>query len=416
MKSTLLCATVLGALITGVAAGGAARGDAASQSPSDILRDSAAKINAAAEISFAATYTQVGASGKTVSYDVTGILAKPNVGEISVTTPKAAPPEIQAALLKSDGTTYSVVDPGKSQYLQAPVAKSGIDSDSTEASFFVYDVIGHPGVVAQNIADALLPADFDIGNDKVPPGIKRILTYSVSTVQLDGRPCTDVAQKLQGARHTEIFDTIVDSATGALVALVSYKDDTGTPQLDEKIVFTQMQLLPEKQAGIPFGYTPTAGMQPYHAAAATGTVASDFSVQRPDGSTVHLSDYKGKVVVIDFWATWCPPCLKTLPSTDKLAAQYQPQGVVFMPVCTWDSKARFDSWIPQHKDWTMSWLFDAAAEDTAKSIATTKYAVSGIPTQCVIGKDGVIVYRGFADSDAGEKPMVDAINKAMAAS
>ncbi len=163
-----------------------------------------------------------------------------------------------------------------------------------------------------------------------------------------------------------IYDTIVDSATGALVALVSYKDDTGTPQLDEKIAFTQMQLLPEKQAGIRFGYTPTAGMQPYHAAAAPGTVASDFSVQRPDGTAVHLSDFKGKVVVLDFWATWCPGCLKhAAPAATSSATRYQrSRRGVYAGLHLGQHRALFDAWVPQHsRPGPCRGCFDAAGED-----------------------------------------------------
>ena len=383
--------------------------------PSPALHTLADTINAAAEVAFTADYTTYAKSGKASSYEITGVLAKPNRARITVAPLNGAHP-VSSALINSDGTTYMVVAPAKSQFASAQANNQGLDPDSTEANFFLYDVLGSPGIAGEGIADMLMPADFDITDEAVPAGIKRIVTTTSAPVVYGGVECTDVAQKIVGVRHTSIYHTVFASSDNTLKKVEIDNDDSGTPQPTEIVVFKELALLPQVESTVAFAYTPPAGISQYHAAAGVGSAAPDFTVAKSDGTPVHLSDYKGKVVVIDFWATWCPPCLKTLPSTDKLAAQYQPQGVVFMPVCTWDSKARYNTWIPQHKDWTMSWLFDSAGDDTAKSIATTRYAVSGIPTQCVIGKDGVIVYRGFADSDAGEAPLIAAIQKAMAAS
>ncbi len=60
--------------------------------------------------------------------------------------------------------------------------------------------------------------------------------------------------------------------------------------------------------------------------------APDFKLAAVDGSMVSLSDYSGKVIVVDFWATWCPPCLEMIPVLSKLHRQYANKGLVVLGV------------------------------------------------------------------------------------
>jgi thiol-disulfide isomerase/thioredoxin len=121
-----------------------------------------------------------------------------------------------------------------------------------------------------------------------------------------------------------------------------------------------------------------------------GTVAPDFTVQDRNGSRVHLSDYKGKVVVVDFWATWCGPCQQSLPSTNDAARKFAKHNVVFLGVNTSDTNDAFHSWLPLHKNLeSIKFVIDSA--DPSKNIASTLYNVSGIPAQYVIGRDGKVV-------------------------
>ena len=65
---------------------------------------------------------------------------------------------------------------------------------------------------------------------------------------------------------------------------------------------------------------------------AYGPVAADFALKDIEGNEIKLSDYKGKVVILDFWATWCPPCVKEIPHFNELYKEYGEKGLVVLGV------------------------------------------------------------------------------------
>jgi len=77
--------------------------------------------------------------------------------------------------------------------------------------------------------------------------------------------------------------------------------------------------------------------------------APDFSLKDLDGKTYNLSDYRGKVVMLNFWATWCPPCVKEIPEYVELQAEYGSQGVQFLGIALDDEgAAKIKPWLAKH--------------------------------------------------------------------
>jgi thiol-disulfide isomerase/thioredoxin len=145
---------------------------------------------------------------------------------------------------------------------------------------------------------------------------------------------------------------------------------------------------------------------------APGTPAPDFTAYTQDKSPVRLSDFKGKVVLVDFWSTWCGPCKITMPHLEKLHQKLGPQGLVILGVCVWDTQAKFDGWLksPEVKT-SYTKVFDRDGR-TPNNIASKLYRVSGIPTFYLVDREGKILYSGVGAGPSTEAGLDRALEKA----
>lgn len=75
--------------------------------------------------------------------------------------------------------------------------------------------------------------------------------------------------------------------------------------------------------------------------------APSFSLPRLDGNTVHLEDFSGKVVYLDFWGAWCPPCIEEVPHLVSLYNTYKEKGLVIVGVSLGDSKRSLEHFVKE---------------------------------------------------------------------
>jgi peroxiredoxin len=108
----------------------------------------------------------------------------------------------------------------------------------------------------------------------------------------------------------------------------------------------------------------------------------DFSLSRLDGSLVKLSDYKGKIVIVNFWASWCNPCVEEFPSMMKLVEEMKGE-VVVIAVSTDDNERDIDAFT---KAFGLPKPGLEIVWDKDRSVMT-KYGVDKIPESFLVGKD-----------------------------
>ena len=124
-----------------------------------------------------------------------------------------------------------------------------------------------------------------------------------------------------------------------------------------------------------------------------GSNAPDFSLQlqqngKASDKTVTLSSYKGKVLFLHFWATWCPPCKVELPHMESLAKKLASQGdkakMKFLAVCISDSQKALTSFMQKN-----GYTFPSALDEPG--LVAMKYGIQGVPTSILISPEGKIL-------------------------
>lgn len=120
-----------------------------------------------------------------------------------------------------------------------------------------------------------------------------------------------------------------------------------------------------------------------------GQLAPDFSQPTPDGKTVSLRDYRGKYVLVDFWASWCKPCREENPAVIKAYNEYKGRNFEVLGVSLDEAKNRA-KWVKAIADDQLPW---AQVSDLRgwENAAARQYRVTGIPQNYLIGPGGKIL-------------------------
>jgi thiol-disulfide isomerase/thioredoxin len=140
-----------------------------------------------------------------------------------------------------------------------------------------------------------------------------------------------------------------------------------------------------------------------------GKPAPAVALKTVDGKDVALADMKGKVVVIDMWATWCPPCKKSLPHLQKVATDkaLADKGLVVWALNAQETKAQVETFMKENK-----YTFTVPMDE--KGAVLKAYFVSGIPTTIIVGRDGTVKEAFVGYGDGSDKLLDAAVDKALA--
>ncbi|MFP4173419.1 MAG: redoxin domain-containing protein [Candidatus Hydrogenedentota bacterium] len=131
--------------------------------------------------------------------------------------------------------------------------------------------------------------------------------------------------------------------------------------------------------------------------------APDFSLELLDGSTMTLSDHEGGVVVLDFWATWCPPCVRAMPILQTVMNDYADQGVAVYAVNLRETTEQVEQFLTNHG------LDLPVAMDRDGAVAG-EYLIRAVPTTVIVDREGVVAEVHVGAGPAYEDELREALD------
>ncbi|HHO59523.1 MAG TPA: TlpA family protein disulfide reductase [Thiotrichales bacterium] len=118
--------------------------------------------------------------------------------------------------------------------------------------------------------------------------------------------------------------------------------------------------------------------------------AEPFELDNLDEEPVKLSDYRGRVIMLNFWATWCPPCVREMPSMERLNRQFGKENFTVLALNQMEDEDQVFAFTGQLElEPTFTILFDKDSK------VANQYGVRGLPTTYLIDKKGYIRYRAI---------------------
>ena len=137
--------------------------------------------------------------------------------------------------------------------------------------------------------------------------------------------------------------------------------------------------------------------------------APDFTLEDMDGESYKLHDYRGKVVLVNFWATWCPPCRKEMPALEALYKKLGGDSFAVLAVNQWEDPDHVFAYTGELNVFpTFPILFDPESKISAD------YGVKGLPTSFLIDKKGRLAYRAIGGR-AFDHPEVERLIRSLLA-
>lgn len=132
--------------------------------------------------------------------------------------------------------------------------------------------------------------------------------------------------------------------------------------------------------------------------------APDFMLKGEDGTSYRLSDYRGKVIVLNFWATWCPPCRYEMPSLERAWRKVKNEGVMIMAINMGESEETI---------WEFTGVYSVSFPiPLDRDGAVIKnYPVVGLPTTYVIDPKGIVTHRAVGTREWDHPQLLDQLRR-----
>ena len=163
----------------------------------------------------------------------------------------------------------------------------------------------------------------------------------------------------------------------------------------EGMIFLQPQTVARALLLVLMGAFIFVILQPGDAPPAVGEVAPDFELSDLQGQAVRLSKYRGKVVVLNFWATWCPPCVEEMPSLNRFARILASRGVVVVAVSVDDDEQALRRFAADHQ------LEMIILRDPGRQVATL-YQTYMYPETYILDRQGRLLRKLVGPADWGD--------------
>lgn len=239
-------------------------------------------------------------------------------------------------------------------------------TDSLRKVFMQYQAEGHPRLdsISQSI-----DAFFKEEQEKKIEFVKNFIDENPNSLVT-----LSAVQSVRFGENSELFEKVAENLSAA------------HPNSDYVKSF-KMQLVDLK------------GKQRAQARTGIGVEAPEIVVQTPEGETIKLSDFRGKVTMIDFWASWCKPCRMENPNMVKVYNKYKSKGFEIFGVSLDQDKGK---WVEAIKQDGLTWKHGSELKFWQSSFVPA-YSLDGIPMTYLLDENGVIIAKGLRGDQLEQK-------------
>ncbi len=344
-------------------------------------------------------------------YQITGTLEGATTGKVFLNNlKKGQPTPIDTAEIVDGTFTFTGSVEGPELFI------AFVEGQQAPAAFFVENTnisitgdvtkLNEAEVVGSESNDIFAKLNKEVpGNERMKQMQQEFMQAQMSQDQEKMQVLSEEANSImedQKAYYEKFLEANATNAVGALMT-VSMAQSKPLDEVKELAATLEASLPGHKYVAEVYEIIETREkMEAGATATKEGNVAPDFTLLSTDGKEIALSSFRGKYVLVDFWASWCGPCRQENPNVVKAYNKYNSKGFEVLSVSVDDDEAK---WLEAIKADGLSWT---QVRDTDKSVGT-QYNVKQIPTTLLLDKEGVIIAKNLR-GEALEAKLAELLN------